>query len=101
MYRVELVGAAGRSVGTITVEEERGDLRLGRASLEDFDPATGELFREYDAAANGGMLPEVDRLEKLIASRAFAVKLPNSASLTPVFDFQVYEDGGASFRVKR
>lgn len=84
------------AIGKIALQSE------GAVVLGDFVPFNefskySELFKNYESAANGQELTEIDRLDKIINGYRFKVIELDNSNVRFIKDLQIVS-GGVSFR---
>lgn len=89
-----MTDAAGRDIGTLCVEEVRGDCLIGTFTPGADYPAVEPLFRAFAEIVEDQVLSLLDQVAAPI--EALGIRLSDG---TPVHDVQIYPDGGASCRL--
>lgn len=88
----------GRNLGQLQLESMTEKVCCGTfVEGPDFD-SVRELFRELDDVVNNQLLANVDQVTDRIAS--LHPKLFLSGTSIPIYDLQIYNDGGVSFRMQ-
>ncbi len=96
---VALTDREGRDIGTISVGAVRDDLLTGTFTPGADYPSVRQLFSDFEEAAEAQALSAVDRYGGLIDALEFRIR-PPAATPVPVFDVQIWSDGGISCRLR-
>ncbi|WP_437969073.1 hypothetical protein WMF04_07160 [Sorangium sp. So ce260] len=93
-----LVDKELRSLGKITIERSRGDLRVGRFEPQDFPNELRALCDEYQDLVESQVFAALDRIELELEAVGFGVLEEGSGVRTPIADLQITRDNRISYR---
>jgi hypothetical protein len=97
---LELLNAAKQRLGTIHLEECKGNLVCGTFQPTDEFSVVEPVFRAFEEAVDNQALSVVDHLDAVIAAMGLRIGTAEHSDSFSVHDVQIWSDGGFSCRLK-
>jgi hypothetical protein len=98
-HSLTLSDARGLTYGWMTLESHEEPLLQGVFVPGPDFLRVSPLFRQFEEAVNEQALSTVNRLDAAISALGLVLSSPDGSEQTPVYDVQIWTDGGISCRL--